>query len=1168
MEYDFRRKATPVLIGLLLLLTTTFAFGQGISTGSITGVVQDQQQAVVSGAKVTAQNIETNQESSSESNSVGSFALRSLPVGTYAVTIEAPKFQKLRIRSVIVTSGRDTALGVKTLTIGAEEVVNVESTPPLVETQSSQVATSFDSRKTTDLPFVGGLNGGADNLALLIPGMASTGDQGFSNTNGPGLSSNGQRGRSNNFQIDGQSNNDNSVAGPSLFLGNQDVLAEFQVVSNNFSAEYGRNMGSVVNYVTKSGSNSYHGSAFWFHTNGYTDSLANDDKTPLLGFCESGQDPALTGCTPVEVPHYVENRQGGTFGGPIFKDKAWFFLSAHNNQIKNRTPFTSTGFTPTPTGLATLAATYCAGVVPSCPSHPALGALLTNGPYANPSGNPEPQQFFATLENATDGVTPVVFETAPIRRVVNTPSDSWEATGRVDIQLTSKDRFFARYIFQDLLFTGGTGRFAAGAWVDVPGRTQQIGVDWVRNWTNTFINQFRFSYSRAFFGFEGQAGGLFAGCTIANFGSCPTGISFNDNNLNFGFQSNLPQNRLVNNSQWQDNATWVKGRHTLKFGGEYARQRSPNNFLPNFNGTFLFGVFDTGMNELLQNSPFQLGLVQGTSLFNFKEQDAAFYFQDDWRVKDNLTLNLGIRWEFTQQAINLLSQLTLARESDPATAIFNPTFDISERIVPETPNDTNNWGPNIGFAWTPRFWEGFFGRDKTVVRGGYRIAYDPAFYNIFANVATAAPTVNAATFNFFPVPAGTSYSGDEVRAAYAASFTLANPRFRTRTRVSPDFHNPYTQQWSLGVQRQITPKVAAEVRYVGNHTVGNFQTINANPRINFLTANFPSIVPSGLTACPTGTSSTGLGRIDCNRRLVRERANTAWSIYHGVQSRLDFQNWHGMTAGLSYTFSRTIDNVSEIFSTFGGGTTIAGSQSLFDTNVAERGVAGISYPHVASFYAIYDLPWFKSQDSTLGRFLGGWQVNGIWNYRSGQSFNPTFFGVLPDQCDWRFAFAFFGSNTCRPIVSNTSASIDSVGICTNAALADCGLQNYFDGSAVSASDVYWIINDNTAALFFGDPYLGVPRNTFRGQSVNNTNFGVFKNTKITEKVTIQFQANAFNVLTRQFRGVPDPVIEDCPLSAAGTAGDGFCNAKPGSFMNNFFNSSNRRRLTFGLKLIF
>ena len=571
MEIAFSRKIALLGVGLLLVFAVNFAFGQGITTGSISGTAEDQQHAVISGATVTATQAGTNQKYTTHTGSTGYFSIQSLPTGTYSVSIEAARFSKLTINNVTVSIGVDNSLGARILSIGTQEVVTVEETTPLVETNSAQITTTMNARKVSQLP----LGTNFDSLALLVPGASDPGDNSFSNgTNLQNVSMNGQRGRSNNFQLDGQNNNDNSVAGPKYSIENPDLIGEFQVVSNNFSAEYGRNMGSVINYVTKSGSNAWHGSAYEAYSGNFTDSLANQEKSPLLGFCLQGQDPATTGCNKPVLPKYVQNRFGATFGGPIKHDKAWFFMSFagdRQRQALSDTTGSSGTVTPTPAGLAILENTYCGLAVTSytpnpCPSHPGLGALLVNGPYANPVGSP--QSGSSTNQTVSDGTTSVSVPFATVSRQVPEPANLWETSGRADWQVTSKDRIFGRYVFQDSTFLAGAGRFAAGAWVDTPFRSQDAGVDWVRNWTSNFVNQTRFNYSRLFAGFEGAAGTPFASCTVTTISACPVGISFQNGTTAFGYQNNLPQDRLVNDSELKDNATGVHGKHTVKFGGE------------------------------------------------------------------------------------------------------------------------------------------------------------------------------------------------------------------------------------------------------------------------------------------------------------------------------------------------------------------------------------------------------------------------------------------------------------------------------------------------------------------------------------------------------------------------------------------------------------------------
>src|SRR5216684_3938687 len=427
------------------------AYSQGIATGSMSATVIDPSGGAVPDADVTAQNTATNQEFVGKTNGLGYVELRSIPPGTYKLTIASKQFRTLVVGKVDVVVAQNTDLGGLKLEIGSVgEIVQVEGAAPLIEASTSQVTTSFGSLETADLP----LNGGFDALALFIPGVADTGSNSFSNSNGASFSSNGLRGRSNNFQIDGQSNNDNSVAGPSIFLGNQDALEEVSVITNDFGVEYGRASGSVVNYVTKSGSNDFHGSGFEYYEGSFADSHTNQEKNPVFGFC-APVNPAA-GCTPVgPIPGFVENKFGGSIGGPIQRNKAWFFFTPYfDRQRSAGSPSTSSTLTPTPTGLTQLAAAF--------PGNPAVAALNAIGPYAVKAGNPQPSGT-VSHQSVTDGTTTATIEFAPITRSVPVLFNDREFTGRVDVQLTSKDRVGARYIFQQSIQTGATGRFSAGA---------------------------------------------------------------------------------------------------------------------------------------------------------------------------------------------------------------------------------------------------------------------------------------------------------------------------------------------------------------------------------------------------------------------------------------------------------------------------------------------------------------------------------------------------------------------------------------------------------------------------------------------------------------------------------------------------------------------------------
>jgi len=1184
-----------VRLGLVLALLLQFSppsvMGQGIVTGSIAGTVQDQQGAIVAGAAARATDAATGASFTAKTDSQGYFEFRSLPLGSYGLTVQASGFRNLHLSDVIVVAGRTNMLSGLILEIGsASETVTVEASAPLVDSTSSQIGGNFDTNVVQSLPNAGA---GFDNLVLFVPGVANNGSTNFSNTNGAAIANNGLRGRSNNFQIDGQANNDNSVAGPLVFLSSPDVMEELQVVSNNFSAEYGRNSGTVVNYITKSGTNNWHGSGYEYYEGDWDRSLANGQKNPLLGFCPAGVAPGTATpfaakCREAVIPRFGDNRWGGTFGGPVLRNRVWFFGSYQQEEQRARSSSTSSSLTPTPDGLAALAAAF--------PNNTAVSALKQFGPYGITAGNPQPA---GTVQNVSvsNGTTFVSVPFAFVNRVVGNNFDDRQIVGRGDWQMTSKDRFFFRFIYQNSNTALGSGTISSGAFVAVPAQDRQYGWDYTRTWTTNLVQQVRVSYGKGFFKFAGGQG--FPQCTIENVTACPPNISFSDavnSYTTFGLATNLPQDRQVHNTQYQSNVTWTHGRHTVKFGGEFDHQSSPNHFLPSINGGFTFlstptnnaatpkdcvdptgAVYCSAFSNFIKNAAgcpniggvantpatcSQLSLTQGPFNFNFKENDLAFYAQDDFRIKSNLTLNIGMRWEWDQQAINLLHDISVQNVAD---GFWQAGLPAGVTEIPHIPEDLNNFGPNIGFAWTPQILKRVFGDGKTVIRGGYRIAYDPSYYNIFLNVATSAPVVNAGTINNVGVPANAT--GTSVQAAYLGLIPLgSNPGGRSQTRVSPDFHNPYVEQWSLGVERSISSRISFESRYVGNHGIGNFQTINANPQIctvsagactDGLAVQFPQAIPSGVTPCLSSTSGSpnSLGRTNCNFTLVRTRNNGAWSMYHGLQNELKFRSFHGLTGDFAYTFSKALDNTSEIFSSTGGVSTPI-AINPFNPDRGERGISAESYPHVFTTYVLYEVPWKRSQQGFLGHALGGWQLSGTHRYQTGVAVTPVQNTNNGDAyCDSLFNNNFIGStlDSCRPILSNADAPFNTAGryikntttgqvflvnvsSCQSTSNASLGTPAC---PAINPTDVHFIVNNTLAInnLCGGNPFAcAVGRNVTRTQPRNQVDLSVQKNFKLYERLSLTLRADALNAFNHQFYGAPGLNINNKNAAGVGSGG--------------------------------
>lgn len=1132
-------KALALCIALVCGLgMVNAALGQGITTGGVSGTVVDPKGSVIPGAKITIVNTATGATYTQTSGANGDFSVLALPIGVYKVTIAAPGFSDLQVKQVNVTVGT-LALGSEAMTIGqGVETVEASAVAPLLSTEQSEVAVTLQSESLENLPF----GGGFDTVALLTPGVSITHDNSFSNYNGAygGFSSQGERGRSNNFEIDGQSNNDNSVAGPQVFFSNQDALSGVEVITNNFSAQYGRNAGSVVNYLTRSGTNTYHGSAFEYYEGNWGESFAQGQKSPFLGYCAAGQDPNTTGCQVPTLPRFVQNTFGFTVGGPIpkFRDRLWFFSSGYWNRYRNGGGVSVSGptsVTPDANGLAQLQAAF--------PGDPGVDALVNNGPYSIKTGNPHAINTPVMLP-VTVGATTANIEFAQIARSVPSLSNDEELLGRLDWQPTGKDHVFIRYFYQDDPFFNAGGSVIAGNWYNVPDTAHSVGGDWSRTWTPSIVNQIRYSFQQTSVLFQG---GAEPKCVWTSPDQCTTNISIGGHivdplsdtpysMISFGYATNIPQGRVVKVTQVQDNMTWSHGKQTILLGGEWDYQNSPNPFLPDYSGGFVFSSFNSFVSG---TGSVTLGNSNGFTT-KFTEPDAAAYFQDDYKITPRLTLNMGVRWEFFSQAVNLLHNETVKRESNPSTAFWDPSLPLSLRTVASAPSNWKQFQPRLGFAYNPDF------DKKLVVRGGFSINFDPAFYNMFLNSATAAPVVNLGTIRGCGpskpcLPSGGAL-GAQVRTldlAYLPTGVGINPGSRNETTISSNFHNPYTESWILGVSHQLGSHAVAAINYVGNHQIGNFMSVNANPYLAAVQAAYPGA--SSATLC-TDSTALGFGRPDCNRTNVRQRNNGAFALFHALETNVTTQNFHGLTTNTNFTYGKTIDNSSEIFSTFGSGNTISFAENPTNPNQPERGVSGDSEKFVASSQFSYLLPSYHSGHGMMGRLLGGYRLDTIWTLNTGQPVSPYQYGYFgaPDPNAYLPALQSYGDiffdswqlsgyDTNRPILNNPKAPITSVGILDDGSVCGGlpGYYNWADCSAGSQSQFHWLRNTAfTSSQLTNTPYGGVGRNTLRTQAWNNFDAALQKTTKLTERVTMTLSLIDYNAMNRQFLGTPDTGIDD------------------------------------------
>lgn len=1194
-------KASLILAGTMLLVM----FFSAISTmaqatsGSMRGSIVDNVGGLIAGATVLIKNENTGVESTSVTSSEGTFEVQGLAPGPYTISVEANGFKRS------VKTGFQVKVGIVNPVDFALEAGNVSETVTItatseetLQTEQSQVSTTFESRKVEELPS-NGAGGGIDTLALLSPGVVAN-RVGGTNTNGTGLSVNGNRGRSNNFQIDGSDNNDLSVGGPALFVDFQDSIQEFQIITNNFDARYGRNQGAVVNVVTKGGGNEFHGSGFLHHQDAKVlNSLDNISR-------RSGIEENDTN---------LYNVFGGTVGGPVFlprfgegdppafwraKDRLFFFFAYQGIRNPAQSRGTSTSLAVLPSDLGRLQSTF--------PGNAVINTIATYSPFAIPGAtvnqsipgtpiatkfnlaaptgcaraiavsatpaagcgtyttfiNPATGQPFLTggpydVVNFGTAAAPSLFQAAQYERTIPTSTSSNYYSLRFDGKATDKDSITFRYLNQKASSINGLVAPASGFNGDVPSGSTNYGGNWSRVFSNTKLNDFRAFYQRIGVEFGGGCNPATVGCipgpadiglSLANIAfPTPLGITKTNSLATIGPATNLPQGRIGKVYQIADNFSWVIGKHSLTIGAEYKHLNTISPFLPNYNGSYSFN----SLTRILNNAPNAVSITLGDPLLEFTEDDQYYFLQDDFKIRPNLTLNLGVRYEYTGQPINQLNEATVARESNPATAFFNPNLPLETRTVPRIEADKNNIAPRLGFAYTPDFWKGLFGDNRTVIRGGFSIAYDAAFYNILLNVQNAAPFSVALTVptsslptTGSPAPLPVNPIGDTVRAAALAAGILPrgvlNPIYLAQTQVASDYRSPYSRQFSLGVQRQFGRNQIAEVRYVGTQGRDLFQNINGNffvgPLVNGFTRNgitFPSfsnLLPSG-TVAQVCTDVAGTLDLEsaCNNRQFRQggltiRANTSKSNYHSMQSRFNGNYFdRALSVGMAYTFSKTLDDSSEIFAD--ASIASPSAQNPFDISDGEYGLSNLDRPHAFSANFIFDVPLYREQRGFLGRALGGWQLNGTYILTSGATYTPNngIAGSLGLGGTYLTAGdrPFYGNANADPrqvAISQVDANL-VFGIPCNPAPCSNSTTGFYSmnqlqitgvGVPVSLNDVKYVINGPGAAKIFGTPFGNVPRNSERGPIFNQLNLSLFKNIRIYENLKIQLRGEAFNVL--------------------------------------------------------
>lgn len=912
------RLATQVLCASLGLAGLVL----GQTTSNILGTVTDPAGAAVPNARVTARNTGTNATKEAIADTEGRFRVPLLPIGNYDVTVEAPGFSKYQQSGITLRLNQDADLPIQ-LQVGAvTDTVTVSSDATLVNTTNAEVGVNFDVKRITELPLAPNRN--VLNLALSVAGVSqlSTGNSVFGD-GGVSFSVNGARTRSNNFMLDGGDMVQPSVGGATQQVNNPDTVAEFRLITNQFLPEYGRAAGSVVNIVTKSGSNKFHGSAYWFLNHNELNALSNLDKRN--GF--------------TSAPSRKENQFAGTLGGPIIRNRTFFFVSALRWTDRIFQSGTSIGAAPTAEGKTLL--NQLAGTLPQ------VRALLDYVPAAQ-------QATGANAPVTINGVTTQI----PLGILSgNAPNlqNVWQWSARVDHKFSDTQNLFVRY--------QADKRDAISGQAVPPGLTSINPQDRhiaVASFNSTLrpnlINEVRVSFNRldtATIGAD-PAGQAIPSLEVNELGL----IGFNAaaTRTAAGFAINLPQSGVYNNYQIVDNVIYIRGSHSMKFGIDLRRQEQAAVFNPSLRGRVSYSSLNNLVSDTALTATINTPLPGVPTKQHYKYNDYFFFVQDEWRATKNLTLSYGIRYESPGNALQYLKDLNTRVVAQYNN---NPGF-----VMDQPPGrDTNNWAPRFGFnyrigkGWGPL---GFLtGDSKSVLRGGYSRTYDLIFNNMALNVFSAFPF----TLVVNPQLQGAWTSIANVRAGQIP--TISNPLLITRTTADKTFRAPLAEQFALQIQRELGQNWALTVGGVSTKGTALFQSLDGNPTV-------------------PGTNGTQ--RVDPTRGIIRQRANSASSIYHSLQASLEKRLSKGVSMATHYTWSAFIDDASEVFNASTAGE-VAVPQNSFDRR-SDRGRSTYDRPHRFVVNGVWELPFLRAQKGIAGSILGGWQVSGFLTFQSGSPFSP------------------------------------------------------------------------------------------------------------------------------------------------------------------------------------
>ncbi len=1066
---------------LFCLAVATVGLSVAISaqtvTGTLQGTVSDQAGAVVPGVEIVVRNVETGQERNLVTNSDGSYSAAFLPLGRYTVTASGSGFAKVAQENVEITLNQTRVIDFKLSPVGANAAVTITAEQAPINTTNAEIKGSLNSQEILDKPTAN--QGNFLTLAETFSGFQENPTSGQNNptlSSGSSINFNGTGTRGATFQINGV-NNDDSSENQNRQGASLSTIKEFQVITNNFTAEFGRGYGAVVLVQTKSGTNALHGDVYLYHNNSFLNARNSF-------FSHAGKKPVNR-----------RNQFGFTSGFPIVQNRLFGFVSLDHTESTGAQVFTRDLFLPSERNPANWFLQTPANNTPA--NRAFIQSVIDRYPAELVPNDPRSNRTFVGQQNLA----------SPAR----------DYSGRFDWNPRPADNVFARWQYTRQRFIPSD--VIAGEQVVQNNKQQNIGITWTHLFNQSVVGEFRYGL-----GLRTTIAAILDGndTPVIRFVGSPVSGAI------IGNAAAFPIQRYQNDNQFVYNLSYVASSHFLKMGTDIRRQKL-DDFADNTSrGFWNFGATCNGVNYVTSYNAFLNGCINnfqkgyGPFFLENRINESNFYVEDNWRVRPNLTLNLGLRYEY----------VAVPKEA-------------ANRVDYGFEDDKNNYEPRVGFAWSPSFSGGFLGRlfgapGDSSIRAGYGLYHGRLFQSFFSQQA-AGVRFNPPLSLFYNMasPATSLFSPTNLSDPTNGFVFVAGPQ-ATRHSIAipdPELEMPYTQQWNLTYERTLPLRSALRLSYTGNRGIGLLRFAQGNlpvhdPVNGVLVANHPNnpvalrgqVIRLAANSQCAGTTATTLtaqcpvvvpiGALEYSVRVPRtnERRpdgryttnlimyNGSWSYYHGLQAEWNKKLSHNLSFQATYTWSKSIDTTSEATAVGAGDTNQTGNRTR-----DSRGLSRFHTPHRFTLLGTYTIPrfakggWFDSGGLRLNRIFEDWTIATVVKLASGTPFTITSTGF--DDIN------FDGFIEARPVILDPSI-----------------LGRHIDDPATSRTLLPASAFRRPTVNDYGCCIVG--RNTFIADSLKRVDFGIYRVFRMpfNEGHRLNLRADLFNAFNMVQLGFPNPDV--------------------------------------------